>query len=41
MPLRVSALKRHWNGLPEPVPGLDPGIKPGNDEKGKFLIETG
>jgi hypothetical protein len=28
----VSArLKRQWNGLPEPVPGLDPGIKPGDD----------
>jgi hypothetical protein len=31
MPLRLSDLRGQWNGLPEPVPGLDPGIKPGND----------
>ncbi len=29
---RVGSFQRQWNGLPEPVPGLDPGIKPGNDE---------
>ncbi len=33
MPFPLSKMKRQWNGSPEPVPGLDPGIKPGNDEE--------
>ncbi len=33
IPFRLSKMKRQWNGLPEPVPGLDPGIKPGNDKE--------
>ena len=36
--------ERQWNGLPEPVPGLDPGVKPGNDEdqdgKGASLTQA-
>jgi len=31
MPFRFSEMECQWNGLPEPVSGLDPGIKPGND----------
>jgi hypothetical protein len=31
MPLVLNKRIDQGSGLPEPVPGLDPGIKPGND----------